>query len=306
MEDFEDMSNLGKTIKTLRNKQGISQEEFAKGICERTLLSKLENGQRKAPSVVTLGKICQKLSISMDDLFILSFGDKDGALSLIIDDINAYITARNYEEAHRLAGIYLSKTTNSIYRQFYLLEEAIYYLNNKDYKKAEFLAEEGINITTSLTGPLYTLTEIRLVNVFLYLNIAINGYNDRKTVIDAFNNFTHYLSLIKSNNIEVLGYIYLDCCYFYLINLQLNEFLNLYNFCETLFKDLSMHNHLIECWKYKCLYHMILNENEDFNLYLSKLKIFADLLDNKLMKKMEENINYFSSRKEEIKKKLNN
>ena len=165
MEDFEDMSNLGKTIKTLRNKQGISQEEFAKGICERTLLSKLENGQRKAPSVVTLGKICQKLSISMDDLFILSFGDKDGALSLIIDDINAYITARNYEEAHRLAGIYLSKTTNSIYRQFYLLEEAIYYLNNKDYKKAEFLAEEGINITTSLTGPLYTLTEIRLVNV---------------------------------------------------------------------------------------------------------------------------------------------
>ena len=84
-----DMSRLGKTIKMLRERSGLNQAEFADGICERTFLSKLENGARKAPSIVTLSRMCQKLNISMDDLFLLSFGDNDEILSVIVSDVNA-------------------------------------------------------------------------------------------------------------------------------------------------------------------------------------------------------------------------
>ena len=116
-----DMSRLGKTIKMLRERVGLNQAEFAEGICERTFLSKLENGARKAPSIITLSRMCQKLNVTIDDLFLIGFGDDDEILSIVVSDVNALIYSHRYDEAYELAQKHLSDCKSSIYKQLYLL-----------------------------------------------------------------------------------------------------------------------------------------------------------------------------------------
>jgi transcriptional regulator with XRE-family HTH domain len=49
--DFLAMLDIGITVKKLREKKGLSQEELAKDICDRTNITKLENGHSKIPSL---------------------------------------------------------------------------------------------------------------------------------------------------------------------------------------------------------------------------------------------------------------
>ena len=88
-------------IKLLRERAGMNQDELCEGICERTFLSKLENGCRKAPSIVMLSKLCQKLNISMDDLFLLSFGDND---EILTEEEFMELVPFNLEMNDRIAG----------------------------------------------------------------------------------------------------------------------------------------------------------------------------------------------------------
>jgi transcriptional regulator with XRE-family HTH domain len=63
---------LGKRIKALREMKGISQQELA-SMCdfEKSNMSRLEAG-RTNPTVVTLLKICDALSIDLQDLVNIS------------------------------------------------------------------------------------------------------------------------------------------------------------------------------------------------------------------------------------------
>lgn len=61
--------NVGKRIKFLRKKLGLSQEKFAE-LCglDRTYITSLENGKRNI-SIVNLEKITKSLNISLKDFF---------------------------------------------------------------------------------------------------------------------------------------------------------------------------------------------------------------------------------------------
>jgi len=68
MESKQD-NKLGQKIKELRNKLGLSQDEFArKADVPYTTLTKIETGVIKKPSVFVIGKIATTLGISIDDL----------------------------------------------------------------------------------------------------------------------------------------------------------------------------------------------------------------------------------------------
>lgn len=60
---------IGKNIKKYRNKQGLSQEDFAKksGV-KYTTLTKIESGVIKKPSVMVIAQIAKTLGISIEDL----------------------------------------------------------------------------------------------------------------------------------------------------------------------------------------------------------------------------------------------
>lgn len=62
-------SQLGQKIKKLRNKLGLSQDDFArKANVPYTTLTKIETGVIKKPSVFVMSKIAKILNVSIEDL----------------------------------------------------------------------------------------------------------------------------------------------------------------------------------------------------------------------------------------------
>jgi transcriptional regulator with XRE-family HTH domain len=61
--------NIGENIKKYRNKQGLSQEDFAKksGV-KYTTLTKIESNVIKKPSVLIMAKLAKALNVSIEDL----------------------------------------------------------------------------------------------------------------------------------------------------------------------------------------------------------------------------------------------
>ncbi|MDI6801298.1 MAG: helix-turn-helix transcriptional regulator [Thermodesulfovibrionales bacterium] len=61
--------NIGKNIKKHRNKQGLSQEDFAKksGV-KYTTLTKIESNVIKKPSVLVMAKIAKALGVNIEEL----------------------------------------------------------------------------------------------------------------------------------------------------------------------------------------------------------------------------------------------
>ena len=89
--DFLATLDIGMTVKKLREKKGLSQEQLAKDICDRTNITKLENGHSKVPSLSFVLAICEKLEISIDEF--LNFAlldnyklDRKLILDLLIND----------------------------------------------------------------------------------------------------------------------------------------------------------------------------------------------------------------------------
>lgn len=69
--------NIGKAVKELRVKQGISQGDFAKRITiSQTALSQLESGQT-TPHQSTLDKVAKALGVSLSTLYLLAIEDVD-------------------------------------------------------------------------------------------------------------------------------------------------------------------------------------------------------------------------------------
>ena len=61
--------NIGENIKKYRNKQGLSQEDFAKksGV-KYTTLTKIESNVIKKPSVIIMSKLAKAFDVSIEDL----------------------------------------------------------------------------------------------------------------------------------------------------------------------------------------------------------------------------------------------
>jgi transcriptional regulator with XRE-family HTH domain len=61
--------NIGENIKKHRNKQGLSQEDFAqKSGVKYTTLTKIESNVIKKPSVIIMSKLAKALGVSIEDL----------------------------------------------------------------------------------------------------------------------------------------------------------------------------------------------------------------------------------------------
>lgn len=62
-------NQLGQKIKKLRQKLGLSQDDFArKADVPYTTLTKVETGVIKKPSVFVVGKIAKALSVDIEEL----------------------------------------------------------------------------------------------------------------------------------------------------------------------------------------------------------------------------------------------
>lgn len=61
--------NIGENVKKYRNKQGLSQEDFAtKSGVKYTTLTKIESNVIKKSSVLIMAKLAKALGVSIEDL----------------------------------------------------------------------------------------------------------------------------------------------------------------------------------------------------------------------------------------------
>ena len=61
--------NIGKNVKKYRNKQELSQEDFArKSGVKYTTLTKIESNVIKKPSVLIMAKLAKALGVLIEDL----------------------------------------------------------------------------------------------------------------------------------------------------------------------------------------------------------------------------------------------
>lgn len=129
--------DIGATIKKLRKLKGLSQDELAKDICDRTTITKLENGFSKIPSFIFVLQICDKLDISVDEFINLALSSsytldkKEIFNSLInndIEKISEYLSKIDIEA--------LSLKDKQLYN--YLIAK-IYINNGKMDKAKEYL-----------------------------------------------------------------------------------------------------------------------------------------------------------------------
>ena len=62
-------SNIGKTVKKLREKLGISQEKLARlaDVSNNTVIN-IEAGKQNNPTIETLKKVANALQVGVDDL----------------------------------------------------------------------------------------------------------------------------------------------------------------------------------------------------------------------------------------------
>ena len=69
IENMATEINIGENIKKHRNKQGLSQEDFAKksGV-KYTTLTKIESGVIKKPSVLVMAKIAKAFGVNIEEL----------------------------------------------------------------------------------------------------------------------------------------------------------------------------------------------------------------------------------------------
>lgn len=132
-EEFLATLDIGMTIKKLREKKGLSQEQLAKDICDRTNITKLENGHSKVPSLSFVLSICERLEISIDEFLNYALTnnykiDKKKVLTLLMTN--------NYAELEEYVHLLQSNKLSIMDRRYYDFLLAKIYLHTDKSKEA--------------------------------------------------------------------------------------------------------------------------------------------------------------------------
>lgn len=78
-----------------RKRRGISQVALCDGICTQSTLSKFENNGQ-IPSVMILGKLCQRLDLSIDDLAEDGGSSRESVRKTILDEAELNLMAEKF------------------------------------------------------------------------------------------------------------------------------------------------------------------------------------------------------------------
>lgn len=194
--------DIGASIKKLRESRGLSQDELAKDICDRTTITKLENGLSKIPSFIFVLQICDKLNITVDEFINYALSN---SYSLDKKTIVSFLINNNISQL----GEYLSNidfnTLNINDQKFYNYLIAKIYINENKFDKAkEYLL---LSITNYKNFKKDNIVELLSYHELLKYNLIIPK--------------TQTLEKILMDGI--LDIESTDPRYFYLLNESINE-----------------------------------------------------------------------------------
>ncbi len=95
---------IGKTLKKLRMKKGLSNSQLSEGICSASYISRIENGDR-CPTSVILRQLTNRLGVSPEYLFSLIESPNSVMIKSFITEIITYSLRGDYKNVSRLLKI---------------------------------------------------------------------------------------------------------------------------------------------------------------------------------------------------------
>jgi transcriptional regulator with XRE-family HTH domain len=180
-----DAAMIGRKIRDIRLHKSMSQADICVGICTKSMISQIENG-RVSPSLDLLEKICERLGISVSDLY--RSDEKDTEIDKRLTFIEELLVEKEYSrgltELHTLLRSTQIKDHSYKYFQcIYLLGKSYYLIG--EYKKSQNYLNEALAITVKHK---YYKDEINVLNSLsaLYSNAYNNQDLALKHLLDAY------------------------------------------------------------------------------------------------------------------------
>ena len=259
--------DIGASIKKLREEKGLSQEELAKDICDRTNITKLENGHYKIPSLSFILLICERLEITINDFLNYAMSNNYSLdRRYILDLLLAHDLSSLKEELDKIN----IESLSNIDQKYYIFLLAKIAIDNDDLKLAKQYLDSLFNTSKYLPSNFIELLSIHLLNKYKLTPIS-------KQLIYSIYSRKYLLSLLNKNTAMEYLYFIND-----LLQISINEnnkddakFL-----LELEIRFINSH----DCYKYLPHYYQnkleIYNENQLLTKELQN-KLFAIQTNNK-------------------------
>lgn len=189
------MYNIGYYIQRIREEKNINQRDLCRGICDRTTLSRIENGKQE-PSYHVLKALLQRLDVDETQVLLL-LGPQDFEISNLQKEITALNTNRNFQEAaekiRRLEEI--SDPADKIIQQFILRSKALAHYGD-DFPASRALLTEALQQThpdfdfDKINEYLLSIEEMKILN---QIAISYSEDGDRRYGIHIYRQLFQYL-----------------------------------------------------------------------------------------------------------------
>lgn len=279
INSFDDYNKIGLTIKKLRIQAGLSQVKLAEGICDRTTVIHLEKGRAKQPSIGLLNQLCRRLSITLDDFFLIAYGGEINQLWLKRNEIDSLMKMREYEKAYVVAKRFSKNSTHPIDRQYLGLIESNYYYDKKEYFIAKQKYLEALSITSSnLKDEVFTLTEMRLINGIIYCNWRLDNKLRTEETINYIRILNHSIyNYPFDKDYRLIISLMLCTVHFYFTLQQYNDTITIINNAVELSHKYCCYDYLGNLWMILANIYEIQGNQEKAKEYYNKSNTFFKL-----------------------------
>lgn len=211
--------DIGTSIKKLREKKGLSQEQLAKDICDRTNITKLENGHTKIPSLSFILLLCERLDITIEEFLNFAMANSYSLNRKLILDLLMNNNMCDLEKyLNDIDDSCLSK--NSLLYYKYLLGKV--YISRCENDKWKSLLLEIISQTHENYIKILSYHEL-IKNHFISANEEIYSYDNLNKIINKNSplEYIYFIDDLFKVNMNSGNYTYCK----YLIELEI-RFIN--------------------------------------------------------------------------------
>lgn len=242
--------DIGASIKKLREMKGISQEELAKDICDRTNITKLENGHSKIPSLSFVLLICDKLDISIEEFLNFAMSNNYSINRKYVLDLLLKDNIKDLESYLNTIDAKLLVHSDQEYFKYLQVKTDLLKNNINDCKKVlkELLTKNDLN------------NKNKFIPLLSYYELLKNNYINKEK------------DLLSPDKLNILINKNSPLEYLYLINDLINESYmkkdedSMKEYLSVQIQFINSH----ECYKYLPLYYQ--NKEKLSNLHTDKKK----------------------------------
>ncbi|ALB29365.1 helix-turn-helix domain-containing protein [Companilactobacillus heilongjiangensis] len=191
---------LGSVIYDKRRSLNLTQGELANDICNQNTISKIEKHDM-TPHIDVLIKICNRLDLSLNDIFSDFSGDTKKEKAFVLDAIEEEVLLNNISETAEKLSLVEANLNSKDMAQFYFIEGLLNFWQG-NLERSSFNLDKVLQKTKLDNYNIYTLLSY-LVKAMIYLE---QKHGDMaayyaKTISDEL---SENLNVENSRGIEIL------------------------------------------------------------------------------------------------------